>query len=81
MTRTLEQLEDLAAHLKRTNSDKHKANGATHRVEVEMFTARDVYVRTAVFYVKGEPNVGALAIKAGTKSISSSIMSAKIEVL
>ncbi len=81
MKMTEQGLDALAAKIKAENTAKHKALGKTHRVEVNTYTARDVYVRTAVFYVKGEPNVGALAIKAGTKSISSSVMSAKVEAL
>lgn len=78
---TLTQLNEMAVALKAENIAKHKALGKTHRVEVNTYMLRDEYVRTVVFYVKGEPNVGALAIKAGTKSISSSVMSARVEAL
>lgn len=78
---TLTQLNEMAVALKAENIAKHKANGKTHRVELELFDALGHYVRTVVFYTKGTPNVARMALECGSKSLGDSVMNSKVEEL
>lgn len=78
---TLNELNTEAAALKAANVVKYKAQGYTHRIEMQIFGARGAYVRTLVFYNKGEPNLMVLALKGKSKSLLQSTASAIVEVL
>lgn len=78
------KLEAKAAALQAANAVTYKARGCTHRVQLDTFTIRGAYSRTVVFYLKAAPDssrIAQLALKAGSRSISHSIDSAKVTAL
>jgi hypothetical protein len=78
------KLETQAAALVAANRAKYKAEGKTQRVELDIFGPRGAYLKTSVFYTEGDVDtarIARMALKAGTKSISLSIESAKVSAL